>query len=358
MGKKIKIVYFTLLTTVIAAFFIHFWLVPEIPAFQEAEKKIRSSFRQKVSKKYSQASKNAKATYGLFVMKSPTESHPVVRQMMPPKVVVLIHGLDEPGELWKDLVPALLESNYTVCEFRYPNDQPIRDSARFLYEQLNHLRFLHAHKVVLIGHSMGGLVAREMISSSEIDYAYWQSELVVPPAKGLIMLGTPNHGSIWARFRIFAELRDQWSRFISGEGHLLNAILDGAGEAGIDLIPDSYFLTELNARKHPDWLHTTIVAGSASPFTREEITALMGEWREKLPENTHSLLDSLSAQLIALSTGLGDGVVSAASTQMPGIEDYVAVPGNHLTMICNTGEQSGRTPPAIPVILERLAAIW
>ena len=36
--------------------------------------------------------------------------------------VVLAHGLDEPGNLWADLGPALAENGFNVLEFRYPND--------------------------------------------------------------------------------------------------------------------------------------------------------------------------------------------------------------------------------------------
>src|SRR5690606_22566445 len=39
------------------------------------------------------------------------------------RVVLLVHGLDEPGDIWDDLTPALHEAGHTVVRFNYPNDQ-------------------------------------------------------------------------------------------------------------------------------------------------------------------------------------------------------------------------------------------
>ena len=46
--------------------------------------------------------------------------------------VVLVHGLDEPGSIWEDVIPALREADWAVWEFHYPNDQPIEASAAYL----------------------------------------------------------------------------------------------------------------------------------------------------------------------------------------------------------------------------------
>ena len=46
--------------------------------------------------------------------------------------LVLIHGLDEPGDIWDDLAPALTAAGYAVWEYRYPNDQGIDRSADWL----------------------------------------------------------------------------------------------------------------------------------------------------------------------------------------------------------------------------------
>ena len=48
--------------------------------------------------------------------------------------LVLIHGLDEPGDIWDDLAPALTAAGHAVWEYRYPNDQGIERSADWLAE--------------------------------------------------------------------------------------------------------------------------------------------------------------------------------------------------------------------------------
>ena len=52
--------------------------------------------------------------------------------------------------------------------------------------------------------------------------------------------------------------------------------------------------------------------------------------------------------------GIGDGVVSIESARLPGVDDTVVVEANHLSMIVNL-LRSDSTPPAIPIVLERLA---
>jgi hypothetical protein len=51
---------------------------------------------------------------------------------------------------------------------------------------------------------------------------------------------------------------------------------------------------------------------------------------------------------------LGDGAVPLHSTPLEGVGDYVVVEGNHLTIIRNYNPWQERTPPAVPIILDRL----
>jgi hypothetical protein len=92
---------------------------------------------------------------------------------------------------------------------------------------------------------MGGLVSREMLTSPEIKYNRSVKNSQVSDVAALIMVGTPNHGSQLARLRVFTEMRDQLSRLAKGQASWLGLIIDGAGEAKIDLLPRSRFLTEL-----------------------------------------------------------------------------------------------------------------
>lgn len=295
--------------------------------------------------------------YGWVCTAPGTETGPLPAEL-PHNVVVLVHGLDEPGKLWMNLAPELTHCGYTACEFRYPNDQPVVSSAAFLLDSLTQLRERGVESIIVVAHSMGGLVVREALTNPDYTFSRYVSDGVFPAVDAFIMVGTPNQGSVLARLRWLAEWRDHWARLIRGKGHLLGPIADGCGEAGDDLIPGSPFLTALNARPLPEGPVITIIAGIASPFTEEDIRREMAIWREHCPENIKGNIEDCQKQLLALASGIGDGAVPAESTRLEGISDYVTVHATHLSMIRNVSRLSHRRPPAIPIILDRISRVW
>jgi pimeloyl-ACP methyl ester carboxylesterase len=78
--------------------------------------------------------------------------------------VVLIHGLDDPGQVWQILAPALLKSGFKVWLMHHPNDQPIVESARLFFKELKALKQRGVDRISIVAHSMGGLVSREMLT--------------------------------------------------------------------------------------------------------------------------------------------------------------------------------------------------
>ena len=58
---------------------------------------------------------------------------------------------------------------------------------------------------------MGGLVTRDMLTSPDIGYSDLRHARKVPEVKRFIMVGTPNHGSYFARLRFLTEIRAQIS---------------------------------------------------------------------------------------------------------------------------------------------------
>ena len=70
------------------------------------------------------------------------------------------------------------------------------------------------------------------------------------------------------------------------------------------------------------------------------------------------MLNSFESALQSLSDGVGDGVVSIESARLAGVDDFVTVEGNHLSMIRNVTASSTRLPPAIPIVLDRLDSVW
>jgi hypothetical protein len=200
---------------------------------------------------------------------------------------------------------------------------------------------------------MGGLVSRELLTRPDIGYARAASEGRVPDITTLVMVGTPNHGSQMARFRIFTEIRDQMSRIAQGEGNWLGGVLDGAGEAKIDLLPGSNFLTDLNARPHPAGVRMLVIAGVASPWKEKDIHSWVDQLRPNLPEQRQKEFQALGDALVSMTHGLGDGLVTVDSTRLEGVP-HRTVDGTHLSMIRNLTEGSRRIPPSVPIIVEHL----
>ena len=51
----------------------------------------------------------------------------------------LVHGLDDPGEVWQVLAPELVKHGLDVFLLHYPNDQPVAESAQFFFQELKEL---------------------------------------------------------------------------------------------------------------------------------------------------------------------------------------------------------------------------
>jgi pimeloyl-ACP methyl ester carboxylesterase len=262
-------------------------------------------------------------------------------------VVVLIHGLDDPGTIWDDLAPALQDAGFEVWELHYPNDQGIDRSADFLAERWSALP--DDRPAVLIGHSMGGLVARDFVSRWRHPVGA-SPRVLGPPVRGVILAGTPNHGSEWARLRIWMELRDQFSTAAQRRFSLFAALRDGAGEAKIDLRPGSQFLEQLNARPWPASVPILSIGGQLIAPTADLSAGLAAASAETGSGELQRLLDDWWT---GIGDGLGDGVVTLDSLRLPGAPPPIIVHASHRGMLHRLlpGDPE---PPAIAPILATL----
>jgi pimeloyl-ACP methyl ester carboxylesterase len=323
--------------------------------FPEEEKRLRQGLRETVVKTFPEQAGEVARTFGLIAYAKTSDIQTEVDPATPS--VVLIHGLDDPGKVWMNLAPALDNHGYAVWIMRYPNDQPIVDSASLFFNELNRFKARGASTVTVVAHSMGGLVTRELLTSPQLSYTAALYADQIPKITALIMVGTPNYGSEIARLRLFGEIRDQWVNMMEGNGHWLRAIMDGAGEAKIDLLPDSLFLSTLNARPLPSTVQMFIIAGIASPWDDKDIDRFIGAVRKKSPGNQQENIGKLENFLNSVTDGLGDGLVTVESTRLPGVP-HQTVRGTHLSMIRNISIDSQRIPPAVPIIIEHLQSIF
>ena len=264
----------------------------------------------------------------------------------PPRVV-LIHGLDEPGIIWDDLAPELAAEGIEVWELRYPNDQGIPRSAAYLAGLWPELPAQPG--VILIGHSMGGLVAREFVSA-------WRHPVHRPPrvggapVAGVIMVGTPNHGSPWARLRIWLELREHFEDARQRRFSLFAGLRDGLGQAKVDLRPDSAFLRALNARPWPPAVPRAII-GARLLHPADDLVAGLDDAAVEV--HSEELRQRLHAWWSTLGNRIGDGAVPAASLELAGVPKPVLVNATHRTMLRRLGAGDPR-PPAIELIIAQV----
>jgi len=318
--------------------------------FMEEEWAARNYIYDQVKSVFSHANDKALARYGITPYAGRND---VLANRLPYPVIILIHGLDEPGRIWLNLAPLLDEKGYTVFFMSYPNDQKVRASALLFFEALKGLDVNPENYLVIIGHSMGGLVSREMLTDPEMDYTGAAGSGRVPRISDLIMVGTPNHGSQLARFRFFMEIRDQAQNLFEKDISWLQGLLDGTGAAGIDLIPGSAFLSVLNSRSHPPGVRLHVIAGILSPWNKTDIQAFARGLEDRLPGGNHQGVKGLEKALNTINNTVGDGLVTVESAGLDKIP-LTRVHGSHLTMIRNLTKESKRMPPAIPVIIEIL----
>ncbi|RMH12467.1 MAG: alpha/beta fold hydrolase [Planctomycetota bacterium] len=281
-----------------------------------------------------------------------------------PKLVLLVHGLDEPGDIWCDLAPALVEHGYAVARFEYPNDQHVVESATRLLESLRQARSCGVEEIVIVAHSMGGLVSFDALTRADGYAGDVSGGEQLPRVTRLIAVGTPWKGSPWARLRVLAEVREQVQRWMMDESWDIRPLLrfrnDGLGEAAEDLSEESELIRALNERAVPEKLSLTIIAGRMAPEEKLDVGWIRESrlLRQMLGrEGVEALLDDLAE---ARRT-LGDGVVPIESALARATGDVVILDANHRGLLRRTpidfatAEGDGK-PPAIEVILDRLRA--
>ena len=102
--------------------------------------------------------------------------------------VIFVHGLQETGASWAPMVDSLrndpwIREHYQFWFFSYPSGYPYPYSAALFRRDLNGIKraFPNHKRVILIGHSMGGMICRLMITDA--GDKIWRDFFATPPAK-------------------------------------------------------------------------------------------------------------------------------------------------------------------------------
>jgi pimeloyl-ACP methyl ester carboxylesterase len=105
--------------------------------------------------------------------------------------VIFIHGLFSVPMIWRDLIPGMasdpeISKRYQFMLFTYPSSFPMIESAELLRDQIAALRALYdpsgrdplSRNLVVVGHSMGGVLARSLVT--EFGDHLWKQYSDVP----------------------------------------------------------------------------------------------------------------------------------------------------------------------------------
>lgn len=103
------------------------------------------------------------------------------------QVVLCVHGLMDSPATWTPLINTLrsdpeIRKRYQFWFYSYPSGYPYQHSAAILRQQLDAIekRFPLQKKMVIIGHSMGGMISRLMVTDT--GEKVWKNIFDKPPA--------------------------------------------------------------------------------------------------------------------------------------------------------------------------------
>jgi len=266
--------------------------------------------------------------------------------------VVLVPGLLASERSMAAFCAALEGQAFSTAVFHYSSHDGIKPAAVQLAVELRNLKATRPERrVVLLTHSMGGLVARCCVEDPALNPGNVTQIVLVAP---------PNHGSAVAKLSA-TELTKKlgWKDAICETRSKSVDDIAGSlfGVAKEDLLPGSATLLELNGRVRAAGIRYCVIAGSGGPVPGEWIQLSLLVGNLLLPESpeTKAAFDSVSAlaNLDEWTQGRGDGIVAVSSTKLSGVTDFLTLPFAHNEFGETTSEASNQV---IAEVLKRLTA--
>jgi len=259
--------------------------------------------------------------------------------------VVMVHGLMSSPATWANMFNDLrgdaeLRKRYQFWFFMYPTGLPIGYSTSILRDQLNAVHAMYDpngtnpnfNQMVLIGHSMGGLLSRGMVQDSGTKYwdrffkePYETANLDpntkkflknimffehLPYVKRVIFISTPHRGS---------PMADQWyTQFLSGMIEMPAVVSDTT-----DKMTSGGALTQSAAEAYTKKTSNSLALLSPSSIYIQATNTV--PLRSDIPY--HSIIGTRKSTTVG--EGTSDGVVPYESSHLDFTQSEKLVPSGH-----------------------------
>ncbi len=246
--------------------------------------------------------------------------------------VCLVHGLNSSSTVFRHWIKPLEDAGFGVVVYDFPFNRDLHRTAPAFGRDWSEFRRKagEARPWAVVAHSMGSLLARRYVEGAE---GYGED------VSHLILLAPVNQGSGLAKGQALLQLVQGMQAVRDRKATAMVHLADGLGEAADDLLPESDFLKEINARPRRAGVGYHILAGDhgfLTPGSRRRIELQVSSARVAggLFGGLARLAGGdLSERLDALTDGLGDGCVSVAATRLDGVDDHRTLHVNHLELI-------------------------
>lgn len=277
----------------------------------------------------------------------------MIEPFQPGKIpVICVHGLLSGPLTWTGLFEELwsdpkLREHYQFAFFLYPTGGPFLESAKRLREEIEELNRLHGsddatQHMVLVGHSMGGLLSKLQISSS--DDKLWQ--LVSNKPLDQLQTTPETRDELQKAFFFQPESSVQRVIFIATPhlgSELSDAPLGRFGSWLVHVPQSTRSIQQQLVRDNPQSFTPLFMAGVPNSVDLlsydNPILQVMHELPLEKKVHLHSIIGTRNENVIgtgrvakfltADTQGEGDGVVPLESARMSGVESEIFVPSSH-----------------------------